>query len=39
MAVFDATALLLLLDPDTKPPLDPETGQPIGDIRARRISR
>jgi len=35
MAVFDATALLLLLDPDAKPPLDPGTEQPIADAKAR----
>ena len=35
MAVFDATALLLLLDPDTRPPLDPETREPVTDVRAR----
>ena len=35
MAVFDATALLLFLDPDTRPPLDPETREPVTDVRAR----
>ncbi len=35
MAVFDATALLLFLEPDAKPPLDPETRAPIADVGAR----
>lgn len=35
MAVFDATALLLLLEPDASPPLDPETGVPMTDVAAR----
>ena len=35
MAVFDATALLLFLEPDARPPLDPETGAPMTDVAAR----
>ncbi len=35
MAVFDATALLLFLEPDARPPLDPETGAPMADVAAR----
>ncbi len=35
MAVFDATALLLFLEPNAKPPLDPEAGTPIADVGAR----
>ncbi len=29
MAIFDATFLVLLLDPEANPPIDPETGQPV----------
>jgi len=35
MAVFDATALLLFLEPDARPPLDPATGEPVADVGAR----
>lgn len=29
MVVFDASVLLLVLNPDSRPPLDPESGQPV----------
>ena len=29
MVVFDSTVLLLILDPKAKPPLDPQTGEPV----------
>ena len=29
VAVFDGTTLLYHLDPDAKPPTDPDTGQPV----------
>ena len=35
MAVFDATALLLFLEPDARPPLDPETGASMADVGER----
>ena len=35
MAVFDATTLLLFLEPDAKAPLDPTTNKPITDAKAR----
>ena len=35
MAVFDATALLYLLEPEAKPPVDPATGQPVANATAR----
>jgi predicted nucleic acid-binding protein len=35
MVVFDASVLLLLLDPDAKPPNDPATGQPVEHAKAR----
>lgn len=35
MVVFDASVLLLLLDPDASPPNDPATGQPIEHAKAR----
>jgi len=35
MVVFDATALLLFLDPDAKPPLDPTTGSPTARCKER----
>jgi predicted nucleic acid-binding protein len=35
MVVFDATTLLYLLDPDAKAPTDPETGQPVGNVKDR----
>lgn len=35
MIVFDASVLLLLLDPDTSPPNDPATGQPVSQCKAR----
>ena len=35
MVVFDASILLLLLDPDAGPPKDPQTGQPIENARER----
>ncbi len=35
MVVFDATVLLLFLDPDAKPPLDPATGAPVDRCKDR----
>ena len=35
MAVFDSTTLLYLLDPNAKPPTDPDTGQPVTRARER----
>lgn len=35
MVVFDATFLLLLVDPSASPPLDPATGQPVEKARER----
>ncbi len=35
MAVFDANMLLYLFEPDTPTPIDPETGAPVADARAR----
>lgn len=35
MVVFDATALLYLLDPEVKAPTDPETGEPVSRIKDR----
>ncbi len=35
MAAFDATFLVLLLDPDITPPNDPETGQPVTHAKER----
>lgn len=36
MVVFDSSVLLLVLDPNAKPPIDPATGQPL-DKAAERI--
>ena len=35
MVVFDTSVLLLLLDPNAKPPRDPETGKPLERAAAR----
>ena len=35
MAVFDSTTLLYLLDPNAKPPTDPDTGQPVARAQER----
>ncbi|WP_446830937.1 hypothetical protein [Candidatus Foliamicus sp.] len=35
MPVFDATALLHFLEPDAKPVLDPNSGKPLDDAKAR----
>ncbi len=35
MAVFDATFLVLLLDPNTQPPIDPETGEAVAHAKER----
>lgn len=35
MVVFDATALLYLLDPEAKAPTDPETGEPVTRVKER----
>ena len=35
MAVLDTTALLYLLEPKAKPPIDPATGQPVANTTAR----
>ena len=35
MAVFDSTTLLYLLDPNAKPPTDPDTGQPVTRAKER----
>lgn len=35
MVVFDATFLLLLVDPSAAPPLDPATGQPVSQAKER----
>ncbi len=35
MVVLDSTVLLLLLDPNAKPPLDPGTGKPLDRCRER----
>ncbi len=35
MAVFDATTLLYLLEPDAKAPIDPTTGNSVADARQR----
>ena len=35
MVVFDTTVLLLFLDPDAKPPLDPTTGAPVARCKDR----
>lgn len=34
-AVFDATALLHFLEPDARAPVDPTTGNPVEDAKAR----
>ena len=33
MPVFDATTLLLFLEPDARAPLDPATNEPITDAK------
>ena len=35
MVVFDASILVLLFDPDARPPTDPETGQPVSRCKDR----
>jgi hypothetical protein len=35
MVVFDTATLVLLLDPDASPPIDPDTGRPVDRHRAR----
>lgn len=35
MIVFDASVLLLLLAPDARPPIDPQTGQPVERCKER----
>ena len=35
MAVFDATFLVLLLDPEINPPIDPATNQPVTHAKER----
>lgn len=35
MIVFDATAFMLLVHPDAKPPIDPKTGTPVTQVRER----
>ena len=35
MVVFDASFLLLLLDPEARPPNDPETGEPVSRCKDR----
>ena len=35
MVVFDASILVLLFDPDARPPTDPETGQPVSRCKER----
>ena len=35
MAVFDATTLLLFLEPDAKAPLDPATNEPVTNAKSR----
>ena len=35
MPVFDATTLLLFLEPDARAPLDPATNKPVTDAKAR----
>ena len=35
MAVFDSTTLLYLLDPNARPPTDPDTGQPVARAKER----
>ena len=35
MAVFDATTLLLFLEPDASVPLDPTTNEPVTNARAQ----
>lgn len=35
MIVFDATAFMLLVHPDAKPPKDPQTGVPVSHVRQR----
>ena len=35
MAVFDATALIHLLEPDAPAIIDPATGDPVSDAKAR----
>lgn len=35
MPVFDATTLLLFLEPDARAPLDPATNEPVTDAKAR----
>ena len=35
MPVFDATTLMLFLEPDARAPLDPATNEPLTDPKAR----
>jgi hypothetical protein len=35
MVVFDASVLLLLLDPDSSPPRDPKTNKPVEHTKGR----
>lgn len=35
MIVLDATAFMLLVHPDAKPPTDPQTGAPVSQVRER----
>lgn len=35
VVVFDASILVLLLDPDARPPTDPETGEPVTRCKER----
>jgi len=35
MVLFDATALLYVLDPEAKAPIDPETGEPVSRVKNR----
>ena len=35
MPVFDATTLMFLVQPDARPPADPDTGEPLAKIKER----
>jgi len=35
LIVFDATAFMLMVHPDAKPPTDPQTGAPVSRVRER----
>ena len=35
MAVFDATTLLLFLEPNARAPLDPATNEPVTNAKSR----